>query len=114
MAAAQTKICIKCQAEFVSFHGKPGLIGECERCGRKTAKARDPEMLGGNLVWSHKTAPELEIKTLKEARRFARLTARFGAGVTKCLVEAKEPAQFRDGGLDGFGRMLRKPVVDKS
>lgn len=46
------------------------------------------------MVWEHKTAPELELKPMQEAKKFARKQERFGAGVTKCLTEPKEPKRF--------------------
>jgi hypothetical protein len=32
--------------------------------------------LGGNMVWSHKTGPVIEVKPMAKAKRFARLTRR--------------------------------------
>jgi len=49
--------CIRCHSQFTSYPGKPGLIWECESCGRATATKRDPEPIGGNMIWLHKTAP---------------------------------------------------------
>ena len=75
--------CRKCGEEFEYKPGKPGYRDECPAC------AKDVPMLGGNMVWAHKTAPELEIKSMAQARAYAKQTRRFGAGVTVCLTEAK-------------------------
>jgi hypothetical protein len=77
------KTCRNCNEEFDPYPGKPGYIDQCEDC------AKDIPLLGGNMVWSHKTAPELEIKSMAQARSFARKTKRYGAGVTMCLTESK-------------------------
>lgn len=44
------------------------------------------------MVWSHKTAPEIEIKPMDEAKAFAKKTKRFGPGVTKCLTTSQYAA----------------------
>ena len=82
--------------------------------GRDTAEKRDPESVDGFMVWSHKTAPELEIHPLKEAKKLWKQTARLGAGVTMVLAESKHRAEPRDGGRDGFGREVWRPVRVKS
>ncbi|MDE2100014.1 MAG: hypothetical protein KGL39_22360 [Patescibacteria group bacterium] len=74
-------ICKHCSKEFKPFPGKPGYINECPGCVKG-----DVEKLGGNMIWSHKTAPEIEIKPLNEAKRFARKTRRIGTTVTQSLV----------------------------
>jgi hypothetical protein len=87
------RICVVCDEEFLLTPDKPGKINECARCATP-----GPPKVGGNMVWSHKTAPELEIKSMAEARRFAAQTRRFGAGVTACLTTKRE-----DSGKDGSG-----------
>jgi hypothetical protein len=42
------------------------------------------------MIWDHKTAPYLEIKPMQQAKQFAKLTQRFGAGVTVSLTTSKE------------------------
>jgi hypothetical protein len=86
------RTCVVCESEFQLTADKPGKINECPAC------SRDVPRVGGNMVWAHKTAPELEIKPMAEARRFASRTRRFGAGVTACLTERRE-----DSGKDGSG-----------
>lgn len=76
-------------------------IRKCRGCGaeipaeRLDALPRTPwcvccaeervERVGGNMVYSHKTAPTLELKPIGEAERFAALTRRSGPGVTVSL-----------------------------
>lgn len=74
--------------------------------GRDTTENRDPESVGGSMVWSHKTAPEPEIRQLKEAEKLWKQAARLGAGVTRVLAE-KRAAEPTDGGGDGFGQRRR-------
>jgi hypothetical protein len=47
-------------------------------------------VVGGNMVWAHKTAPELEIKPMVFARSFAKATRRFGVGPLRSIVEGRE------------------------
>lgn len=75
--------CRNCGEEFVPRPNKPGYVDQCENC------ATDVPKLGGNMIWSHKTAPDLEIKPLAQARQFAKLQARIGAGVTRSLIQSK-------------------------
>ena len=77
-------ICRTCGEEFNTYPGKPGFVDQCEDCANDTPK------VGGNMIWNHKTAPYIEIKSMKEAVRFAKSQQRFGAGVTKCITESKE------------------------
>jgi len=81
-----SRICQKCGADFVLRPGKPGLINQCPDCATDIAK------VGGNMIWSHKTAPELEIKSMVEAKIFARATNRFGAGPLRAITQSKEQA----------------------
>lgn len=83
-------ICRDCTAEFEMTFNKPGFINQCVDC------ADDVELLGGNMVWHHKTAPELEIKSFAEAKRFASKTKRFGFGVTSCIVASKLTPESRE------------------
>jgi hypothetical protein len=57
---------------------------------------KDVEKLGGNMVYSHKTAPEIEIKPMAAALTFAKMQKRLGHGVIRCITQSKE-AQFREG-----------------
>lgn len=59
--------CKRCGRDFTPYHGKPGYINECGEC------KPDVPLLGGNMIWDHKTAPELEIKSLGQAKAFAKM-----------------------------------------
>jgi hypothetical protein len=77
-------ICRDCKEEFSPRPNKPGFINQCESC------ATDVPLLGGNMIWDHKTAPYIEIKSMVKAKSFAAMTKRFGVGVTQCLTQSKE------------------------
>jgi len=64
--------CRDCGEEFRFTKNKPGYVNQCEDC------ATDVERVGGNMIWSHKTAPEIEIKPMEQAKAFAKATKRFG------------------------------------
>ena len=81
-----TLVCRDCGKEFTEILGKPGFMNQCQECSLFQS---EPEPIGGNMVWEHKTAPRLELKPLSAAVAFAKQTERYGAGVTKCLVESK-------------------------
>jgi hypothetical protein len=56
--------------------------------------------VGGNMIWDGKHAPEIEIKSMKAAKRFASKTRRLGAGVTASICVSKKQAEselFRNG-----------------
>ena len=80
--------CSKCKAEYVLKLDKPGLIHHCPKCSVEKV-----ERLGGNMIYSHKTAPDLEIKPISKAVEFAGKQRRFGAGVTCCLTQSKSVAK---------------------
>ena len=84
---ATNRQCSKCFGAYVLTPDKPGLIHHCPECSRETT-----ERLGGNMVYSHKTAPEIEIKSISDAKVFAKKQRRFGAGVTQCLTVGRETA----------------------
>jgi hypothetical protein len=95
--ADEMRECSDCGEKYRLTRDKPGKIDVCGKCG---LKAGEVERLGGNMVYTHKTAPALEIKPLSEAEAFARKTRRFGAGVTQSLCESKgrhEKTMFKDG-----------------
>lgn len=66
----------------------PGYRNQCPNCSEKQ---EEPEHIGGNMIWDHKTAPELELKPMAKAKAFAKKTERFGAGVTKSITTSREP-----------------------
>jgi hypothetical protein len=80
----EKSICRDCNQEFHPYPGKPGYIDQCEDCQRDVPK------VGGNMIWDHKTAPYIEVKSMKQAKQFANLQKRFGHGVTKSICESKE------------------------
>lgn len=84
--------CKNCKTDFTPYPGKPGYINQCTEC------ATDVPLLGGNMIYTHKTAPELEIKPLAKAKVFASMQERFGIGVLKCITTARiNPAEWRLG-----------------
>jgi hypothetical protein len=89
--------CSRCGAEYRLTRDKPGKIDVCHQCGSITeTEAR----VGGNMIWSSKHAPELEIKPMKEAQRFNSKIRRLGAGVTASIIKNKKGAErelFRNG-----------------
>lgn len=78
-------ICRTCGEEFISYPNKPGYINQCTDC------AEDVPKLGGNMIWEHKTAPYIEIKSLQEAKRFAKLNKRNCCGPLSSIIVPKEP-----------------------
>ena len=89
--------CIKCNQIVILTPDKPGRINECYDCGRKSEIPR----VGGNMIWSHKTAPDLEIKSMKEAKVFAKQQKRFGAGPLRSIVTSREPSTKEIGANPG-------------
>lgn len=87
--------CRDCGSMFTEKPNKPGYRDQCPEC---SLKQPEPEPIGGNMVWTHKTAPELELKPMHKAKEFAKKQERFGAGVTKCLTERREPKSKPNGG----------------
>lgn len=89
--------CTQCGDKYRLTRDKPGKIYLCWGCGARTeTEAR----VGGNMVWTGKQAPEIEIKSMKEAKKFAAKTRRLGAGVTASLCVSKKKAEselFRNG-----------------
>jgi len=73
----------------------PGLVDHCPNCSVETTPR-----VGGNMVWTHKTAPELEIKPMRLAIQFARLQKRFGVGPLRAIVQAKEPSNKQGSGAE--------------
>jgi hypothetical protein len=94
---AELLICRDCGEEYRLERDKPGYATQCWDCG---AKSETTAKVGGNMVYTSKQAPELEIKSMAEAKKFNRQTRRFGAGVTASLVVNKgaaERSQFKHG-----------------
>jgi DNA-directed RNA polymerase subunit RPC12/RpoP len=89
--------CVHCGREFEPSQNKPGKVNECWQCGSKTETTA---RVGANMIWTGKQAPEIEIKSLASAKKFAAKTRRFGAGVTASIVVSKKKAEsdlFRNG-----------------
>jgi len=89
--AKKVLTCKTCGEDFYSDQNKPGYINVCYDC-----TTEDVEKLGGNMIYEHKTAPGLEIKPISKARGFAKMTKRFGAGVTCSLTTSREAQVSRD------------------
>ena len=87
------RTCSVCDKQFTELPNKPGLVHQCPNCSIETT-----ECVGGNMIWTHKTGPSIEIKSMKEAKNFARLQSRFGVGPLRSIVEAKEPSPKRGSG----------------
>jgi len=89
--------CVHCGKEFEPSQNKPGKVNECWQCGSKTETTA---RVGGNMIWLGKQAPEIEIKSLQAAKKFASKTRRLGAGVTASIVANKKGAEkelFKNG-----------------
>lgn len=78
-----TRTCRNCGEEFIARPGKPGFINQCEDC------AHDVPLLGGNMIWDHKTAPSLVIRPLADAQFISKLQKRVGTGVIRSIVSVK-------------------------
>lgn len=79
-------VCRDCGEEFRSTPGKPGYINQCRNC------AVDVPLVGGNMIYEHKTAPYIEIKPSVDAKAFAKASRRFGFGVTVAISQSREAA----------------------
>lgn len=79
------RTCVKCDDEFTLTRDKPGRINECPKCSVETV-----EKLGGNMIYEHKTAPYIEVKSMYAAKAFAKATRRHGATVATSLCESRE------------------------
>ena len=101
----QTKLtCRDCGKEFIEDPNKTqGYRNQCPECSLTQV---EPERIGGNMIWDHKTAPYIELKPLSKAKAFAAKTKRFGAGVTTSLVEPKEDKAGKESGKSGSGAEL--------
>jgi hypothetical protein len=91
--------CSKCKKDYLLTLDKPGLIHHCPKCSTERV-----ERLGGNMIYSHKTAPDIEIKPISRAVEFASKQRRFGAGVTCCLTQSKNVAKNQLLGENPFER----------
>ncbi len=100
-----TRTCRFCDDEFTAVFNKPGRIDVCTKvtCQERDEKEMpEVDLLGGNMIWHHKTAPVIEIKYLNEARIFANQTKRIGAGVVRSICQSKEFAHAQLSG-EKFG-----------
>ena len=94
----QKKICRHGHEEFDLRPGKPGLIDECALPTCRPAK--DVNLIGGNMIYLHKTAPYIEIKSMDAAQSFASQTARGFGGVTRSIVQSRELPLKEDEGAE--------------
>jgi hypothetical protein len=91
-----TVICRFCGDEFTPAPNKPGLRNVCYNaaCVQAGEKLR-PEvvLMGGNMIYDHKTAPELVIRQdIMEAKRWARLERRSNASSPlTSILQGREP-----------------------
>lgn len=69
-------ICVKCGDEYNVYKGKPGFINECTPCGRDSESGMTK--LGGVMIYSHKTAGEIQLLPMASAKRFVKISARSG------------------------------------
>lgn len=53
--------------------------------------------VGGNMVWDHKTAPTLEVKSAGQAKAFARATRRHAFNASLSLTSMSRAMNDRDG-----------------
>lgn len=85
---AKIRQCVKCGGDYELTPKKLGFINECGTCGAESDQ--HTERLGGNMIYSHKTAATIEIKSLAKAQTFAKLGRRNGGQcVLSNLVERK-------------------------
>jgi predicted nucleic acid-binding Zn-ribbon protein len=94
------KECTDCGEEFRPGTDKPGLLGQCYRCGARAERERDVVKLGGNMIYEHKTGGYIEVKPMAEARAFNRATRRLGAGVTRSIAVSKLRIETEEFGGD--------------
>lgn len=82
--------CTRCGESYRLTRDKPGKIDVCHRCGSMTETTA---RVGGNMIWDGKHTPEIEIKPMRDARKFNSKTRRLGAGVTASLCVSKKQAE---------------------
>ena len=82
--------CTRCGKEYHLTRDKPGKIDVCWPCG---AASETTTRVGGNMIWTGKQAPEIEIKPMREVKRFNSKTKRLGAGVIASLCVSKKKAE---------------------
>ena len=90
--STETRTCVDCNAEYKLTLNKPGRINQCSDCG-ELSELDTEERLGGNMIYTGKQAPEIEIKPISLAQDFAGKTQRFGAGVTMSICQSKSAAE---------------------
>ena len=90
MSYDNSRTCSDCGDEYHLTRDKPGKIYQCWSCG---SKSETTERVGGNMIFTSKHAPEIEIKPMDEARRFNSKTKRLGAGVTASIIKSKKGAE---------------------
>lgn len=78
--------CRHCKTKF-EWDGQP-KAGFVDECGCKVTE--EEELVGGNMIYTGKTGPELELKPLSKAKVFAFCSKRYGASITKTLITQRE------------------------
>jgi hypothetical protein len=84
------RACSDCGDEYRLTPTKPGKVNQCHQCG---SKSETTARVGGNMIYTSKQAPEIEIKSMTEAKKFNSKTRRLGAGVTASLVTSKKGSE---------------------
>ena len=96
MAAVSIKECLRCGAAFNTQQKTHGPITLCNECS-----GEDVEPLGGFMLWTHKTAPELVLlASMTRAKQVAKLNSRRnGQSPLGCIIQGKETRESSE--LDG-------------
>lgn len=68
-------VCAKCGRSFKLDPSKRGYANHCPTCSMED---NEVSKVGGNMIWDHKTAPYIEIKSMRAAKNFERLRSRGG------------------------------------
>lgn len=85
-----SRICVDCGSDYKLTAKKPGKINQCHQCG---SKSETTARVGGNMIFTSKHAPEIEIKPMTEAKKFNSKQRRLGAGVTASICVNKKQAE---------------------
>lgn len=107
------KQCSICERPYKLTQSKPGLVSQCWDCGQEYEDEKDIQRVGGNMIWLHKTGPEIEIKSMEKTKLFAKMTKRLGAGVTMSLCVSKTLLE-QQMDMDKYGVRYDKNAVSRS
>lgn len=107
LVSQESRTCIDCGNNYTLTMSKPGKVNQCHQCG---SRSETTARVGGNMIYTSKQAPTLEIKSMAAAKRFNSQTRRLGAGVTASIITNKKKSEnelFRNGQW-----MLNEPMED--